>query len=170
MAKKLTKKLASEIMTNEIKIEGKTKIKSKNKIKSKIEKPHNGLTEKKLAKKLIEKHQTFVENYKKEFDIFQRISILKEKQDQLEHWLCSENNLDEDQKYFREMELADKELLKLNRELEKLYDSDSDSNKILDEPRKRYNWLKKKISEHEDSMKYWKERYGDLTKKGAKVQ
>ena len=141
-----------------------------------------GVTKEMLAKKLVEKHTNFIKNYKKEFDILERISVLKEKQDQLEYWLCSDNDPNEYQKHLRDMEVADRELLNLNSDLMKVHDSpdstgsknstgDSDSgngNNISDKPKVRYNWLKQQILRHEDSMDYWKGRYNDLIKAGGK--
>lgn len=116
---------------------------------------------------LIEKHQKFISEYKKEFDIIDRIFVLKEKQDQLEYWLHdSKDDPEKNQKYLKAMRAADKELLKLNDELNVLYTSNSNGTPNVPKAnsKSRYNWLKNKIETHKEAMAYWDEKLQEYSK------
>lgn len=127
------------------------------------------VTPKELSNLLVEKHQKFITEYKKEFDILDRIFVLKEKQDQLEYWLHdSKDDPEKNQKYLKAMRAADKELLKLNEELKVLYSSNSNEtetpNVSKTHPKSRYNLLKDKIEMHKEAMDYWDEKLQEHSK------
>jgi|GEM_PF-712245 len=127
------------------------------------------ITPKELSNLLVEKHQKFIEEYKKEFDILDRIFVLKEKQDQLEYWLHdSKDDPEKNQKYLKAMRAADKELLKLNEELKVLYSSNSNETQTHNVSKTnlkgRYNLLKNRIEMHKEAITYWDKKLKDLSK------
>lgn len=138
------------------------------------------VTPKELSNLLVEKHQKFIAEYKKEFDILDRIFVLKEKQDQLEYWLHgSKDDPEKNQRYLKAMRAADKELLKLNEELKALYSSNSNETETPNVSKinlkDRYNLLKNRIEMHKEAITYWDEKLQELskekrTKKKGKVK
>ena len=128
-------------------------------------------TPEELSNLLVEKHQEFIAGYKKEFDILDRIFVLKEKQDQLEYWLHdSKDDLEKNQKYLKIMRAADKELLKLNEELAALYGSNPDESpggppNVSKTPAKsEHKLLKSKIETHNEALDYWNGKIQELLK------
>ncbi|MEA3254231.1 MAG: hypothetical protein U9Q22_00165 [Candidatus Altiarchaeota archaeon] len=122
------------------------------------------VTPEELSNSLIEKHQKFITEYRKEFNILDRIFVLKEKQDQLEYWLHdSKDDPERNQKYLRAMKLADKELLKLNEELTTIYSSNG-STASETNPNSRHKLLKDKISMHKEAIDCWNEKLQELSK------
>lgn len=108
------------------------------------------ITEQKLCDMLIEKHRKFLENYKREFDIRHRLIVLREKKDQLEHWLKdSEDDAKKHRVYAKRLKVTNQNVLKLEKELEKFQNA-------LDE-KERYKTLKKKIDMHSKALNYWTE-------------
>lgn len=117
-----------------------------------------------LSNLLMEKHQGFIAEYKKEFDILDRLFVLKEKQDQLEYWLHdSKDDLEKNQKYLQAMKVADKELLKLNEELTTLYSS-TGSTAPETSHNTRHKLLEDKIGMHKEALDYWNEKLQELSK------
>jgi hypothetical protein len=129
------------------------------------------LTKEKLANVLVRKHRNFLTQYKKEFELLDKIKILEDKQEQLEHWLNSAKDAKEEDIYIKELEQTDNEILKLNEELKKLRDvttiapNSSAANNGEDNInngfflKNRYKWLKNQISVEEQTLSYWAERY-----------
>lgn len=116
------------------------------------------ITEQELCGMLIEKHQEFLEGYKREFDIRHQSIVLREKKDQLEHWLKdSEDDAKKHKAYVRRLEATNQNMLKLEQELEKLQ-----STKGLDEE-ERYKMLKQQIDMHNEALNYWTEKFNNLS-------
>lgn len=113
--------------------------------------PPEKITKGKLSKILVSKHKKILQKYKKEFETLDRIRVIKDKQELLEHWLKSANNQDEEGKYIKELEVADAELSKLNDELLKNYGE-------IFNTKEHYNSLKNKIKIEEQAILYWKEK------------
>ena len=56
------------------------------------------LTKAELSGMLVEKHKNFIKEYRKEFDILDRIAILKEKREQLDFWVKDSKDIPEQQR------------------------------------------------------------------------
>ncbi|MCK4244750.1 MAG: hypothetical protein KAX20_03900 [Candidatus Omnitrophica bacterium] len=110
------------------------------------------ITPKQLSKKLVEKHQRFLNEHSKEFDLLHELSVLKEKQDQLEHWIEDAKNEDDEKKYTayrKQKENTEKDILKLTKELEEIKSSENYDS------RQRYEFLKNSIDSQRDAINYW---------------
>ncbi|MBD3260564.1 MAG: hypothetical protein GF334_02630 [Candidatus Altiarchaeales archaeon] len=94
-------------------------------------------TEKKLIEALIEKHDRLIQEYSDSMESQKRLSILREKKDQLEYWVDEEA----EDKY-------KKELIDTQKELETL-----EENLIATDLRP--SELKSRIDEHVSAKKYW---------------
>jgi len=101
---------------------------------------------KKLVEVLAEKHDRFISEYSDEIEKYQQMIMLREKRDQLLHWV---NENDSKSKYAKELEDTDKELdqIKSNFKLKS---------------QSHYQGLKEKISEHKKAREYWLGRKGEL--------
>lgn len=117
------------------------------------------LTKEKLARELIKKHKNFLENYKKRFELFERMRILKDKQEQIEHWLNISKNSNEENRYIEELQEIDKELEILRKELNL---KDKTSGKIGE-----HSILKNKISNEETAIVYWEEKLKNFSKENG---
>ena len=102
-------------------------------------------TPKKLAENLVEKHDRFISEYSDEMEKAKQISMLREKKDQLRHWV-EENGSKE--KFRRELEETDKELT----QLQNTYKPKSQS---------FYSGLKDKIEEHKKAREHWLGQIGE---------
>jgi hypothetical protein len=132
------------------------------------------LTKAELSNLLAEKHKNYIKEYKKEYDILDRLAILKEKREQLDFWVNdSKDNAEQHKKYLSAKEAAESEFLRLTEELKAVYSaghgrigpSESD-------PKGRYKWLKGQITAHEEGASYWDNKIKEITDgvktKGAK--
>ena len=115
------------------------------------------LTAKVLSKKLVDKHQNFLKQYKKEFDLLGKIIVLEEKKDQLEHWANTTSDEKTAQKFLKDKESADKKLMKLADELKKI-SSEGTSPRL----KERHSLLKKELRNHRKALDYWWKIYKDL--------
>ncbi|MBN2250901.1 MAG: hypothetical protein JW724_02350 [Candidatus Altiarchaeota archaeon] len=130
------------------------------------------LTKEELSNLIVEKHKNFLSEYRKEFDILERLSVLKEKQDQLEHWVRdSRENPPQNQKYLQAMKAADKEFSGLKAELKSLYECNPaiNINNFENDSKNRYKWLRNQITTHEEALNYWTERTCELIREKEKA-
>jgi len=117
------------------------------------------LTREKLSRALVRKHKKFLEEYKREFEILEKIRVLEDKEEQIEHWLNLTKNTKEEDKYIKELEEADKELDLLKKELKKIRKGlGKDNNE------RNYFLLKSKIKNEENALLYWKEKIKEWRK------
>ncbi|MFH1721677.1 MAG: hypothetical protein ABH950_03620 [Candidatus Altiarchaeota archaeon] len=116
-----------------------------------------------LAELLIKKHENLLNQYSEEKNFLvggreraeelkNRISVLKEKEDQLKHWLRSnnENSSQGVETYQEELNQNTSELAKLKAALKsipKVRDAD-----------KRLPWLNQRIESHNKAFRYWNNR------------
>lgn len=109
-------------------------------------------TRKQLSKKLVEKHKKFLEEYRKEFDFLQKLLVLEEKQDLLEHWMEDAEAEDDGKKlkeYTKQKNKNDKEMSEIRKMLKDLNQKeDADA-------KQRYELLKKSMDSHKEAMNYW---------------
>lgn len=121
-----------------------------------------------LATLLVEKHRNFSRDYRREYDVLDRIAVLKEKKEQLIYWIDdSKGNAELHQKYINAKENADKEEAKLHDELKNLYSSKSRKFGPPEADSKaRYKWLKTQINSHEDAEKFWKNKIIEMQREG----
>jgi len=118
----------------------------------------DNITKEELTNLLVEKHKNFVKEYRKEYDSLERISVLKEKQEQIAYWLKdSKDSPVQNQKYQQASKATEKEMSTLQQELKSLYESKASRNFGPPEtdPKARYAWLKNQIKLHEESLSYW---------------
>jgi len=106
----------------------------------------DGISPKKLAETLVEKHDRFISEYSDEVEKVRQISMLKEKKDQLHHWVAENGGK---QKFAKELKDAENEL----KQLETAYKPKSQS---------YYAGMQEKISEHKNARDYWLGRIGEL--------
>lgn len=97
---------------------------------------------KKLSAMLAEKHKRIIDDHQRELDSLRRIIVLKEKLDQLEHWIDENEN---PEKYLEEREASAGELEKLKNQFQ------------CGEPSKRYAKFEKELDTHIEAMDYWRE-------------
>lgn len=121
-----------------------------------------------LAALLVEKHRNFIRDYKREYEILDRIAVLKEKKEQLIYWIeDSKNNPELHQKYKNAKENTEKEEAKLIEELRNLYSSKSRKfGPPETDSKARYKWLKSQITSHEEAEKFWANKILELQKEG----
>jgi len=120
------------------------------------------LDKEELSNLLIEKHRNFVKEYRKEYDLIERISVLKEKKEQLDYWLAdSKDDQEKNQKYAQLKESSVQELTKLSDELKALYEGKPRRSHAPPEAdiKARHKWLASQIAVHDEGATYW------LTKK-----
>ena len=89
---------------------------------------------------IIEKHDRFLSKYKQDLESFQRILVLREEIDQLEHWVKSGET-----SYKSKLDVALAELESLKRSKKKVNDKSIDA-------------VKNKINSHERALEYWRNR------------
>ena len=94
-------------------------------------------TPKKLTEALIEKHDRLIQEYSDSMEGLERLAVLKEKKDQLEYWVDSDGA----ENFLKELSSTKKELEKLEKNL------------IATDLRP--NELRKRVSDHVQSKKYW---------------
>jgi hypothetical protein len=99
----------------------------------------DGLNPRGLAETLAEKHDRFIKKYSAELGAGERVSVLREKKDQLKHWVADDKS---NQKHA-------KALAAVEAELKEIEDSG------LLKPASYYKGLKEKIGEHTESKEYW---------------
>ncbi len=133
------------------------------------------ITKEELANLLLEKHKTFTKEYKKEYDALERITVLREKQEQVQYWLKdSKDNPVQNQKYQVISKSTEKELSTLQQDLISLYESKAGRNYGPSEsdPKARHTWLKSQIKLQEDAGAYWDGRKKEISEQisGAKPE
>jgi hypothetical protein len=106
----------------------------------------SGFSPKKLAHSLVEKHDRLISEYSDEMEKTQQINMLKEKKDQLHHWIRENGGK---AKFSKELEDTAKEL---------------DQLKANFKPKTQayYVGLKERIEEHKKAREYWMARIGEL--------
>jgi hypothetical protein len=104
------------------------------------------LSPKELAQSLVEKHDNMISAASDELEKSRQIAVLKEKADQLAHWVLEK---DGDGKF-------EKELEETRRELEKLSDS------FKPKSQSYYKGLSERIDEHKKARDYWLGKVGEL--------
>ncbi|MEM4347298.1 MAG: hypothetical protein QW802_01765 [Candidatus Altiarchaeota archaeon] len=117
------------------------------------------LTKERLVRELIKKHKNFLEEYRKRFEFLERMRILKDKQEQIEHWLSKSKNSEEEEKYIKELQDVDKELEILRKELNL---EDKTNEKISE-----HSILKNKIVNEENAIAYWEEKLKSFSKENG---
>jgi len=119
------------------------------------------MTPKKLSKQLVKKHKNLIKKYNREQVLVDRIFILGEKKDQLEHWAKTS---DEDEsntgKIMKQKSLVDKELSELRDEYEKNIGSLDKLN-----AKKGRSDLESVLKKHEEALEYWKNKNREYSKK-----
>jgi hypothetical protein len=122
-----------------------------------------------LANLLVEKHKNFIKDYRREYDILDRIAVLKEKREQLLYWIDdSKGNPEAHQKHLSAKENTDKEVLKLQDELKGMYASKSKRFGPSDtDPKARHKWLKAQITANEEAENFWKNKIVEIQSSGT---
>ena len=125
-----------------------------------------------LANLLAEKHRNFIKDYRKEYDILDRIAVLKEKKEQLSYWIDdSKGNPPLHQKYLQAKENTDAEVNKLGEELKNLYSSKTKKFGPTETDSKgRHKWLKTQITSHEEGETYWKNKITEIGQAGTQKE
>jgi len=111
-----------------------------------------------LSNLLVEKHANLIKDYTKEYDILDRIAILKEKKEQLEFWVQdSKDNPAKNQKYLQAAKDVEKEFSMLTTELRALYESSPGraGGSMEGDHKVRHKWLKGQITLQEEARNYW---------------
>jgi hypothetical protein len=104
------------------------------------------ISPRKLAQSILEKHDRLIMEYSVEVDKARQINMLKEKKDQLTHWV-EENSGKE--RYSRELAETEAELDKIRASFEEKTSS-------------HYRDLEEKIKQHTRAKEYWNTRIGEL--------
>ena len=119
-----------------------------------------------LSRKLLEKHRRMFGDYQREFEIRQKVSVLSEKGDLLEHWIKSaeEDGSNGYEKYTKDKEMVSREISSLISELRDMTLQDVKS-ESKDETEKRYSFLGERIDAHKEAIDYWNGRVKELSKK-----
>jgi len=119
-----------------------------------------------LSRKLLEKHRRMLGDYRREFEIRQKVSVLNEKGDLLAHWIKSaeEDGSGGYEKHKRDKEMVGHEISSLTTELKDMTLQEvRDESK--DESVKRYSFLGERINAHKEAIEYWNGRVKELSKK-----
>lgn len=111
------------------------------------------LTPSDLALELVAKHEKFVENFRREYEILERVDILEEKRDQLSHWLNSEEHGMNNDKISESYKQVEKEINDLFEEYEQKMGSFQQV-----KPSARRGFLESRIQKHEKALNYWEKR------------
>jgi hypothetical protein len=106
----------------------------------------SGYSPKKMAEALVEKHDKFISGYSDELDKVKQITMLKEKKDQLKHWVAENGGKT---KFSKELEDAERELGQLQ-------------TSFTPKTQSYYAGLKEKVEEHKKAREYWLSRIGEL--------
>ena len=101
---------------------------------------------KKLAEALVEKHDRFISEYSDEIERMQQAVMLREKRDQLLHWMEENGSKD----------TYEKELEETERELNQIQES------FTVKSQSHYIRLKDGIDEHKIARDYWLGRVGEF--------
>jgi len=119
-----------------------------------------------LSRKLLEKHRRMFDDYQREFEIRQKVSVLNEKGDLLEHWIKSaeEDGSNGYEKYKKDKEMVGREISSLISELRDMTLQDVKS-ESKNETEKRYSFLEERIGAHKEAINYWNGRVKELSKK-----
>ncbi len=104
------------------------------------------ISAKKLAQTILEKHDRLVMEYSVEVDKARQVSMLREKKDQLLHWVQENGSKD---KYAQELAETQAELAKLIQSFEERTST-------------HYSELDDKIKQHMKAKEYWVGRIGEL--------
>jgi hypothetical protein len=133
------------------------------------------ITKEELANLLMEKHRNYTKEYKKEYDALERISVLKEKQEQIQYWVKdSKDNPAQNQKYQAIAKATEKEMSTLQQDLRSLYESKAGRNYGPSEsdPKARHTWLKTQIKLQEEAGTYWEGKKKEIAEQpsGAKPE
>ncbi|MFC2162909.1 hypothetical protein ACFLRF_04440 [Candidatus Altiarchaeota archaeon] len=104
------------------------------------------LTPRKLASILVEKHDRFITEYSEEVEKWEVYSMLKEKRDQIMHWIED----DEEGKFAKELDSTQKEL-------------DDLGNVVKSSSKAHYNTIKLSVKEHSKSREYWLQKLKELS-------
>lgn len=125
------------------------------------------LTKAELSNLLVEKHGNFIRDLKKEFDVLDRMAILKEKKEQLDFWVKdSQDNPEQLKKHLLAREIAQNEFSQLNEELKALHSSGRRMGPQESDVKSRHNWLKNQITVHEEALSYWGAKIRELSEAG----
>jgi hypothetical protein len=110
-----------------------------------------------LSQLLVEKHQNFITEYKREYDILDRLFVLKEKKEQLRYWVDeSKTNPAQHEKYQTAMNNTEQEIARLSEELKSLKETSPRSfGPSESDPKARHKWLKAQITGHEEGVSFW---------------
>ncbi|MBU0762921.1 MAG: hypothetical protein KKD39_07830 [Candidatus Altiarchaeota archaeon] len=104
------------------------------------------ISPKKLAQSILEKHDRLIMEYSVEVDRAKQVNMLREKKDQLLHWVEENGSKD---KY-------SKELTETEAELENLMGS------FEIKSQNYYNDLEARVKDHMKAKEYWIEKIGEL--------
>ncbi len=111
------------------------------------------LTKKELSEKLVEKHERLLEEYGKEFDLLNKLFVLQEKQDLLNHWIKDISKGSDSEKlasFEKEKKKNEDKLANLCDEIEKVTPETNMGQ------RKRFEFLKTCSGSHKEAISYWK--------------
>lgn len=110
-----------------------------------------------LSNLLLEKHENFVKEYRREYDTLDRLFVLKEKKEQLGYWVDeSKTNPSQHEKYLQAMKNTENELSSLAAELKSIKETSPRSYGPPESDQKaRHKWLKAQITTHEEAKAYW---------------
>jgi phosphoglycolate phosphatase-like HAD superfamily hydrolase len=104
------------------------------------------LTPKNLASMLVEKHDRFISEYTGEVERWETVSMLREKRDQLKHWLED----DAEDKFAKEFKETERELSELEA-------------KLKVSSKRHYTNTKQAVKEHAEAREYWLKRLKELS-------
>ncbi len=106
---------------------------------------------------LVEKHANFIKEYRREYDILDRLFVLREKKEQLDYWVDeSKTNPSQHEKYLQSMKNTEKELSGLAAELKSLKEANPRSfGPPESDQAARHKWLKAQITTHDEGKAYW---------------
>lgn len=103
-------------------------------------------TPKMLAEALVEKHDRMISEYSDEVEKIQQVTMLREKRDQLLHWVEENGSKG---KYQRELAETEKELEQLSATFQA-------------KSQRHYTKARELIDEHKKARDYWLRRLGEL--------
>ena len=120
--------------------------------------PPEKLERKKLAKLLIDKHHKFLNEYREEFELLDRLIVLNERQEQLSYWIESTryDNAKKYKKYLKQKKITDKEISELKKKIDDMSDTSN--------PDKRHEFLSIAIKDHRSALDYWNRIYKEPIK------
>ena len=123
------------------------------------------LTNEDLSNLLAEKHVNFIKEYRREYDILDRLFVLREKKEQLDYWVDeSKGSPSQHEKYLQAMNLTEKELSSLAGELKSIKETNPRSYGPPESDQKaRHKWLKAQITGHEEAKSYWTNKIKEIS-------